>query len=321
MLFNRYIEIKELPSGFEGKIDYFFVGPCVDDRSKKVYEEFKPNMSGKLISISYNIENEKFLLEEVQELQEKLDTDRIDAEGCNLLPDFITQIENLDINNKVILLDATSLMHPLLFYFIKVLRQYFTPKNLFICYTEPKKYKQKDNSFINQSFDLTEKFCDRSSLPGFLTLSRNKKNRLLVAIMGFEGNRFSKTFEEVNPTVRKTMAIVGFPSFHPSWQYYVYSQNREVLEQSKAYLSIYRASAFEPFEVYNILDAIKKNNPDNDIIVAPLGTKPHSIGACMFCIDNEDVSLHYDYPFFGKKIRTDGIGKSYIYNLSSFINE
>jgi hypothetical protein len=50
-----------------------------------------------------------------------------------------------------------------------------------------------------------------------------------------------------------------------------------------------------------------------------LETKPHSLGACMFAIDNPDVQVYYDFPSFGSKTRTIGIGKSFIYNLTDYI--
>ena len=195
------------------------------------------------------------------------------------------------------------------------------PLRLYITYTEPEEYLQQSLENVTKKFDLTEKFCAVNSLPGFLRIPDHNKERLLVVLMGFEGNRFSKAFEDVNPASRKTYAIVGFPSFQPGWQYYVYAENQNVLEQSKANLMIKRVTANEPFGIYNVLDEIKRSNPTCELTIAPIGTKPHSLGVCMFALDHKDVQLYYDFPAFGEKKRTLGIGNSFLYNLTDFIND
>ncbi len=319
MLNNRYYELSELPEDLFNNIDFLFVGICRESRTFKIPELVKKKFEGKIITLEYDMEMEKYLMHDNLQIMSK--SSDVASIGKDLFPFFINDLSELGLEGKNILIESTSLVHPLLFYFLKTLKKDFTLNNLFVTYTEPEKYKQDDEGVVNRRFDLTEKFCNRSSLPGFLRISNQEKDKTLVAIMGFEGNRFSKTYEEVNPAVYKTHAIVGFPSYQPSWQYYVYSQNQEVLEQSKAYDNIDRVSAYEPFGIYNVLKRIVENETNNEIIIAPLGTKPHSIGACMFAIDHEFVQLHYDYPFFGKKIRTEGVGKSYLYNLSIFINE
>lgn len=322
MLYNRYYEL-ESDHRFEEtfkSIDLVFTGNSSEIRSQKVISLIEEFYTGFIYSINYEMELEKYSIvsstKKISYRKEDLSTN-----GKNLMFDFEKDLRKLDIDGKVILIDITSLKHPLLFYFLYLLRNNFTPKKLFLTYTEPEEYVQQKFENVTKKFDLTEKFCSVKPLPGFLRISDHNKQKLLVALMGFEGNRFSKAFEDINPSTRKTYAIVGFPSFQPGWQYYVYSENQNPLEQSKAYLLIKRATANEPFSVYNILTDIKKNNSDFEINLAPIGTKPHSLGACMFAIDNTDVQIYYDFPAFGDKKRTIGVGTSFLYNLTDFINE
>lgn len=321
MLNKRYYNINELNSNFYDGVDFLFVGICKEERSLAVPQKVLKNFRGELITIEYDIEFEKYIIYRNCELM--TEAPQKEMESKDLIPHFINDLIDIGICTKSVLIDSTSMVHPLLFYFIKVLREENTFKlsNFFITYTEPKKYQQNDSTKTNRKFDLTEKFFKRNSLPGFARIPEQEKAKTLVTIMGFEGNRYSTTYEEVNPAIGKTHAVVGFPSFQPGWQYYVYSENKSVIEQSRVYNSIFRVSACEPFGIYNVLKKIYDNDVKNEIVIAPLGTKPHSIGACMFAIDHKSVQLFYDYPIFGKKIRTEGVGNSYLYNLSLFVNE
>ncbi len=322
MLERRYYNMESLAENkdFCDSIDVLFIGNSSEFRAQKIPSLFKGKFSGKSFSINYDIENEKYSIQEFTNIF-KVRSENLTVEGKDLIRDFIIDLEEIGINNKTILIDITSIKHPLVFYFILIFKNHFSPKNLFISYTEPEKYMKNNNDIIDDKFDLTERFCEVNSLPGFLRVVDYNKDRLLVTIMGFEGNRFNKCFNDINPANRKTYAIAGFPSFYPNWQYYVYSQNQNVLEQSKAYSLINRTTANEPFGIYNILKKIKKNNPQYEIYIAPLGTKPHSLGVSMFAVNNEDVQLYYDFPSYGKKIRTIGVGHSLLYNLTDFINE
>jgi hypothetical protein len=58
-----------------------------------------------------------------------------------------------------------------------------------------------------------------------------------------------------------------------------------------------------------MLNKIVKNSPSGRIKIAPIGTKPHAIGAILFAIKYPlKVELIYDNPI-RKKTRTDGVGK------------
>ncbi|PTX43587.1 hypothetical protein C8P64_2116 [Christiangramia gaetbulicola] len=323
MTLPRYYELENLISSdpnFIQNIDILIVGSNSEFRSSHIPLKFKENFTGKIYAVNYLIEEEGYQIEETTIPIKKNLFDKKRAYK-SLNSDLLNDLKSLEIDNKSILLDSTSFKHPLLFYFIYLFKKYLNPKRFFITYTEPQEYDTISNDEINLKFNLTEKFCDVNSMPGFLRISDHNKNKLLVAIMGFEGNRFGKAFEDINPGTRKTYAFVGFPSFQPGWQYYVYLENRNTLESSKSHQFIYRSSANEPFGIYRLLNDIKKSQSEDEIWLAPLGTKPHSIGACMFAIDNEDVQIYYDFPSHGKKIRTIGVGKSFIYNLSDYINE
>ncbi|GAB1857350.1 hypothetical protein MHTCC0001_21860 [Flavobacteriaceae bacterium MHTCC 0001] len=321
--YTRYYDIQNLISGqgFIESIDVLLFGNSKELRAERIPSLLKSKFKGKAYSINYDVECEKYNITHVQQIAITSTQENLKEVGKDLISSFHIDLKEIGIDNKTVLVDITSLKHPLVFYLVNILKESFKPKKIFFCYTEPEGYEKKYEKEFDIKFDLTEKFHQANTLPGFLRQPQHDKKKLLVAILGFEGARFSKAFEEINPAVRKTYAIVGFPSFHPNWQYYVYSQNQSTLKQSQAYELLERTTANEPFGVYNILNDIKLNNPDCEITVAPIGTKPHSLGVSMFAVNNKDVQLYYDFPSHGKKIRTEGIGKSLLYNLTEFINE
>ncbi|MDQ3190365.1 MAG: hypothetical protein M3Q58_02100 [Bacteroidota bacterium] len=315
MIYSRNYNFNSIPKELINSIDIFIIGSSSEPRACRISDFITDSFQGDTFLINYDIEFEKYSINHLINKNEK-----IKPAEFNLLESFILDLKKIQLDGKKILIDSTSLKHPLLLYMIRILKENFNLANLFIGYTEPEKYEQVKN-FKEQKFDLTEKFCSTNSIPGLVRSSDYLKEKVLVVLMGFEGNRFRKAFEEVSPSKRKVHAIVGFPSFHPNWQYYVYSQNQSALVDSKAYTKLHRATANEPFSVYNILNEISNTYPDHQIVVAPVGTKPHSIGAGMFLVDNPEVQVFYDFPSYGEKVRTIGIGDSYLYNLTAFLNE
>jgi hypothetical protein len=320
MIYSRSYEFDLISDEVISNINIFILGKSREPRATRISELLAKDFKGEGFVIDYNIENEKYSLGKLP-INLQFENEELAEPNLDLLEKLINDLSQIGLDNKQVLIDSTSLKHPLLLYLIKILKESFNLKNLFIGYTEPKKYEQLEKNEDQQGFDLTDRFCPITSMPGLVRDGDYSKEKLLVVLMGFEGNRFSKAYEEVNPSRRKVHAIVGFPSFNPNWQYYVYSENQNTLVNSKAHTKLHRATASDPFVVYNILNDILDANPNHQIVIAPLGTKPHSIGAGMFLVDNLDAQVFYDFPAYGKKYRTSGIGKTYLYNLTPYINE
>ena len=57
------------------------------------------------------------------------------------------------------------------------------------------------------------------------------------------------------------------------------------------------------------------------MIIAPLGTKPHAIGAILYAIKNDErVELLYDNPYRNVH-RTNGVGRVLVCNVSKLYRE
>ncbi|MFC1926055.1 hypothetical protein ACFLW2_05110, partial [Chloroflexota bacterium] len=176
-------------------------------------------------------------------------------------------------------------------------------------------------------FELTERFIGLRALPGFIRKPDTMKTPILVLLIGFEGKRAKSVCETLEVESNNIRVVHGFPGFRPGWQYLSYGGNQSLFEQFRAHRFIWAAAANDPFEAYIALDEIRKSQEkihiDSELILAPIGTKPHSIGAAIFALHNPDnTRLIYDFPVKARKFRrSEGYGTTWIYNLSASLNE
>ncbi len=179
--------------------------------------------------------------------------------------------------------------------------------NVKVIYAEPASYdikKFKTESVFN---DLSEKIDGIFPLPGFATIfPQDEDEIILIALIGFEGGRFSHMIEAVQPP--NIIPVIGVPGFRPEYPFVAYWGNRRPLETSETWRKVKFASANSLVEVYILLSKILAKNPTFKIKLAPIGTKPHAIAAMLFAIKNQKVvELVYDNPK-RKKQRTEGMG-------------
>src|SRR5205814_58026 len=129
-----------------------------------------------------------------------------------------------------------------------------------------------------------------------------------VALLGFEGGRFTYVLENIQPS-KDIFPVIGVPGFRPEFPFIAYWGNKRSLEDSKRWTNVKYVAANSLVEVYDLLTKLKKDNVSGKLKVAPIGTKPNAIGAILFAIKNpNDVELVYDNPI--RKIkRTKGVGK------------
>lgn len=312
-MIKRFYKIEEFTDDTIDTIDICIIGCNSEERTKNLPSIWSNKFKGNSFIINYKLKEEQYSLKQIS--FSNLET--YPEDYFDITANLANEIGKIGLNDKVILIDITGLKQPVFFYLLKIIHQNFHPRKILIAYTEPLKYKRKGNN--KEEFNLTEDFLGIKALPGFIRPIDNSKEKVLVALIGFEGNRFSYVFQELTPDLRKTHAITGFPPFRPGWQYFSYSCNKNILEASKAFHNLHRATAFEPFSAYDILNSIKEQYPNGQLSIVPLGTKPHALGAVLFAIQNNDVRLIYDFPLITNNFRTEGVGQAYIYDITNIL--
>ena len=151
----------------------------------------------------------------------------------------------------------------------------------------------------------------------FIDLDR----KIFVPLLGFEGARFTQIYEEVSPSDEDIIPVVGLPGYRMEYPFVTLFSNKPPLWNTTSWANIQYVMANSVVDVYIKLLDIYTQNKDAKIVVAPIGTKPHAIGAILFAMKYEDrVELIYDNPKRNER-RTDGIGRIIVCNASRLVNE
>jgi len=242
---------------------------------------------------------------------------RKDARPSMDITDLYGVLNSQSFEGAKVLIDFTGIEQPALFFLLKCLHEQKRIGGVFGLYTEPLRYRTIPGLATQDEFDLTEEFISFRALPGFLRRHDPSRTSTLVVYMGFEGRRFVKVLEEVNPERGGTHAIFGLPAFQPGWQYLTLGSNQAAIEASRALL--YRAEANNPFDAYEVAKLIAESYPTSQLVLAPIGTKPHAVGVALYAARHEDTLLIYDFPIKQRTFRTEGVGKTSVYALTELM--
>lgn len=185
-----------------------------------------------------------------------------------------------------------------------------------VVYAEPEKYRPHSSPAYPDLFDLSESFAGYAPLPGFARLADPPDDTpiALVALLGFEGMRPTRLALEIEPQP-KVISIVGVPGFRAEYPTFTVACNGDFLAGFQAQREVRFAAAYCPCEAYETIVRIREDFPDHYLYIAPVGTKPHALGAVCYAILNSQHSeLMYDHPKRRPK-RTEGIGPVHLYSL------
>ncbi|MBN1458869.1 MAG: hypothetical protein JXA57_04985 [Armatimonadetes bacterium] len=211
-------------------------------------------------------------------------------------------------------LDITGLPHHVWAPILRGIRTLGTPCS--VLYAEPVDYRRSLTPTEATIFDLSERIRGIAPIPGFASLARaGDDDALFVPLLGFEGARLAFVLEAVQPKNDSICPIVGVPGFRAEYPFYTYLGNGVPLKESGAWSNVRYARANCPFSVYQVLSEVSNHWPGRKIVIAPIGTKPHALGAVLYCLDHPDTTeLVYDHPV-RKATRTAGTWTICVYDL------
>jgi hypothetical protein len=211
-------------------------------------------------------------------------------------------------------LDITGLSHPVWAALLVAARD--LTKLPHVVYVEPLKYRRNEISEGGDLFDLTTGFHGIAPLPGLISLRRyDDDDAYFVPLLGFEGRRFSYMVNEVAPIGDHVIPVVGVPGFQPEFVGFAFDGNKVPLLQDDAWQRVKFATANCPFSLFYLLEDLLARRPSAHFIIAPIGTKPHSLGAVLFALAHpESTELVYDHPQRKAK-RTEGKARLLLYHL------
>lgn len=221
-------------------------------------------------------------------------------------------------SKSVVYLDITGLAHHV---WAPMLRSALPHvRELRVVYIEPDDYRFRANPIEGEIFDLSERISGVLPIPGFasLTLSSDD-NSCFIPLVGFEGTRLSYLIEQVQPPGGKILPIVGVPGFLAHYPFQTYHGNQLPFLQTEAWKNVHFATANCPFSLFYRLDDISKRHPNDILKIAPIGTKPHALGAVLYYLAHQrQVEIIYDHPI-RKASRTAGTARLLVYYISLFM--
>lgn len=218
-------------------------------------------------------------------------------------------------NSDKVLIDITALPHHI---WAPVFQAHIKAgKQVRVLYVEPDGYKTHPSPASANLFDLSISFGGLSPLPGFAKLAGPADNEpaLFVAFLGFEGSRAERIINQLEPPPR-AIPVVGAPGFQINYPAITVACNRSFLGEFECNADIRLAKASCPFEAFEVIAAIRRDFPDHYLYIAPVGTRPHALGALHYAIQNEShCEILFDHPI-RQSNRTNGRGLIHVFSFT-----
>lgn len=293
-LFAENIADISIPSS----IKYAIIGNDVDDRCIMAHEFLSKHYH--VITVSYDADS--FIV--------NYDGNEIEADD---LRDIIRAQSFAD---DEVLIDCTSVNVPELLLLVGALYESGV-KKFSALYIEPKNYShlQKKEIGNERKFELSNKYLGYRGIPGYL-LSLDSGDYVAFCC-GYEPERIMNAFDYESISGKFATLIFGMPPFNAGWDMNAYENHVNFID-SQSIRKVSYCGSTNPLAIIKKLDDMYQALQDDEkLFVAPLGTKPMSLGACLFVVvsnDKERVALLFDHPV--KKLgRSKDIGKWHLYNI------
>ena len=276
--------------------------PKTEERSRFFYETW--SKKGKDILLIKMDDNEKVTYKLI--VNKEAGPERC-LDLCIGIPKLL---QHIGVSEKNVLMDISSLSNVLIMFLTKQLLTKVMPKLFFASYIRPEKYIPESG---NIGFELSQQIGAVEAVPGFA--KRESANQTLCAFIGFEGVRLKRILETVH-SFDKLIPIVAFPSGAPQWFNVTMWNSMDILQSEGKNLSVRKCYSESIFEAVDVLE--KSISQDETVVLAPLGTRPHSMACAIFACLHDATRIIYDFVIENER-RAIGISEITVYHLSSFI--
>ena len=237
----------------------------------------------------------------------------IQNERVDLIDRLPRVLKFLSLEEKVVLMDLSSLDNVCIMFLTKVLLVDNKPKDLFSAYIRPKSYRvNKEDGF---SVELSSRYKAVNGVPGFAR--RESGEQVLCAFIGFEGFRLNAVLETIQK-VKKIIPIVAFPSGSLDWYNTSIWNAMDILQNETDNLMVNKCLSASLFDAIELLNELIKE--DDKLVLAPLGTRVHSLACAIYATQNKkNARIVYDFVTEMEN-RAIGISEIVVYHMASFFN-
>ena len=271
--------------------------------SREVIEQ----KSQKLIIFNYNPDEFSFSIEEKH------------SKNTFYTHDIANYLE--DLNDKSVVIDATSFDIAVLTFLCKTLKE-LSITGIDILYTEPEDYEIKrtfdENDYDPLLSDGTLGF-EEAAIPDISKPIEQNEVNYFIFLVGYEGDRLTNAFQKLDFNLQKYEFIFGVPSYIYSWERIPFTTQAEILleKNQSSQDFIHYCGANNIIGTYRLIKNLKNDIQFDNLFLVPLGTKLMGLAAIKaICENTEDTFMLYDYP---SKMPGRTKGKNKVHLIEDFI--
>ena len=296
----QHYKHKKLKDVLRSQIDVFICCASYEDRCRSIADVINPeSIKHALIAENKNLTfyvgtNAKYLRNKFGESTVDVALDSTDPikTADNLNRALIESIR--DESAVCYLVDVTTFTHEGLLILLRLLRHYLQqPKEVTLIYTGAKEYnpgKSVKDIWLSKGVDSIRSVL---GYPGEILPS--KENHLLI-LVGFEVERASKLIESFEPDIitlghGKRGTETG-PGHHKTNEYFAKLLSQTIAKYGGS-VKDFEFSCNDPYATKQALLEHFKTLPDYNHIIAPMNTKPSTIGSALVAIEDEKIQLCY----------------------------
>jgi len=277
------------------KMKFLFIAASCDERSYKISNIIlgKSNLVEKMYIFDYKkFQPTKDQEQEYATYYNYMVFKDYEIIKCENEDDDIHNLNKIHIEpTDCIGIDITGFSIPDIFRIFYVLRQIKSIRHLHVFYSEPRYYYYSNGLF--DTYELLSGERKYTQIHEYFA-SGSQQKEILVCFLGFDKMVSKWVRELADPS--EIVVINGLPSYMPKLKDISLVNNFDLLSMIDKD-NIYFTRASNPYSAYNTLCDIKEKFNGALLNICVLGTKPMTLGACIFALDNiGTVKVTYPYP-------------------------
>ncbi len=224
--------------------------------------------------------------------------------------EFVSILKKCDKLRKAkrIVIDISSILTPYLFLLLKCIYMWNKNAHIYAINTVPFDYTFPQFPFL--SYKSYYGNLKMEEVIGFSSMSGIQKVSDLFIFAGFEGALTLKVVEDIE--YQHLYFVNALPSYYQKYKDISIISNHKLIT-SKESKMLY-TPAINPFEVYNLLDK-HIDDGQQGVSIAPLCTKPVSLGICMYALQHNNVRIVFPFSDKYNTDRSHDVYKTYVYKL------
>lgn len=278
-------------------LKYSIVGPNIDERCGYCLDYL--NGKTKVYCVEYETNNFVLIINDA----------RIQITE---LPDFIM---NEGWSDDTIIIDATSVNVVELLFLIDAFQK-TNIRRFEVLYAEPKNYDSQGTRPRNRrDFSLSVKYEGYKGVPLYSKVTRDFDAKVFCC--GYEAARIQNAIESLPIGTTETYLLFGMPPFYVGWDMNAYYNHINFIVKENLQ-NIYYCGATNPLSVMlRLLDIYKTLQPDQNMFIAPVGTKPMSLAVCLFLVKmspSNKCAILFDHPE-KRAARSKEVGEVNLYRI------